>query len=321
MSDSLSVCVSAKYADTADVCVLELTPVSGDVLPSFTAGSHIDVHLPNGLVRQYSLANDPAESHRYVIAVLREPESRGGSVSVHDDIQVGDTITISAPRNAFPLHEGSAPGLLLAGGIGITPILSMAEALTDAGTDFTFHYCARSSDRMPFQQRLSEARYASQVQLHLDDGAAAQRFDIKGTLNDAADNTQLYICGPAGFIEAVLDAAREQGWPEERLHREFFAPAESADSGEAGVFELRLSKSGINVTVAADQTAVAALEAAGIEVPVSCEQGICGTCLTRVQEGTPDHKDNYLTDEERVANDQFLPCCSRAISDYLVIDL
>ncbi len=318
---TLTVRVARKWAETPEVCALELVAADGGALPPFEAGAHLDVHLPDGLVRQYSLCNDPAETRRYLIAVLREAESRGGSVAVHDALREGDTLTIGAPRNHFQLAESAAHSLLLAGGIGVTPLLAMAEALAARGADFSLHYCTRNAARVVFGSRLAQPPLAGRVQLHLSEGPHADRLDIAATLAAAAADSHLYVCGPARFIQAALDAAHALGWPEARVHREFFAAPEVEAAGPEQAFELHLARSGLTVRVEAGQSAVEALHAAGVEVPVSCEQGVCGTCLTTVLEGTPDHRDAYLTDEERAANDQFLPCCSRAVGGRLVIDL
>ncbi|WP_227816423.1 PDR/VanB family oxidoreductase [Nitrogeniibacter aestuarii] len=319
--DLLTVRVAALHDETGDIRVFELEEASGAALPAFAAGAHIDVHVPGGLLRQYSLCNAPGETHRYQIGVLRDPDSRGGSVAMHEAVKRGDLLQISAPRNHFALADQSPHSLLLAGGIGVTPILSMAETLAAQGAGFSLHYCARSAERMAFRTRLAASAFADKVTMHLDDGDAAQKLDIAATLRAAPPETHLYVCGPAGFIEAVLAAAHAQGWDAHRVHREFFAAPVDAAEGEAGAFDLQLARSGQTVRVGAGQSAVAALLAAGVEVPVSCEQGVCGTCLTRVLAGEPDHRDAYLTDEERAANDQFLPCCSRARTQTLVIDL
>jgi vanillate O-demethylase ferredoxin subunit len=284
--------------------------------------------LPNGLTRQYSLCNDAGENHRYRIAVLRDAASRGGSQAMHERVEVGQTLTISAPKNHFPLApasvavgtEAAGRSLLLAGGIGVTPILCMAEALGAAGADFEMHYCARSRRHAAFLDQLAAASYADRVQLHFDDEPPAQRLDIPALLAAPDARTHLYVCGPRGFIDAVLSSARAQGWPEAQLHCEFFAgEVVSADTDAA--FEVALQRAGRVVTVPKGITIVKALENAGIPVMVSCEQGVCGTCLTPVLDGVPDHRDSYLTPEEQAANDQMLLCCSRAKSARLVLDL
>lgn len=311
--------LSAKRLDAEDICALELHHPEGAELPPFSAGAHIDLHLGEGLVRQYSLAGDPADTSRYLLGVLREPASRGGSLAVHERLREGDLLGASLPRNHFPLHAQAPHSLLLAGGIGITPLLSMAEQLQREGREFELHYCTRSAARTAFAQRLREAAWASRVHLHHDDGPAAQRLDLAGLLAGAPAGAHLYVCGPRGFIDWVLRGGRDAGWDDSRLHREYFAAAEDTPSA-GGAFEVELASSGRVVRVEPAQTIVQALAAAGIDLPTSCEQGVCGTCLTRVLAGTPEHRDSYLTDEERARNDQMLPCCSRALSPRLVLD-
>ena len=316
----LLVRVARKHTEALDICSLDLVAEPGHSLPTFSAGAHIDVHLPNGLVRQYSLCNPPGETGRYQIAVLRDPSSRGGSQAVHDLLPEGATLHISAPKIHFPLAADAAHHLLLAGGIGITPLLAMAEHLTSQGECFELHHCTRSRDRTPFVARVAASAFARHTHHHFDDGDAVQKLDIAATLQRAPDGTHLYGCGPQGFMDAVLNAGRAQGWPEERLHREYFAAA-PVDHANDGSFELEIASSGRVIPVRADQSALAALLEAGLDIPMSCEQGVCGTCLTRVKAGTPEHRDQYLTPEEQAANDQFLPCCSRASSARLVLDL
>ena len=319
-SGSLTVRVQAKTVEAVDICSFELVEFEGHSMPGFSAGSHVDVELSNGLTRQYSLCNDPSESHRYMIAVLRDEHSRGGSGAMHDQVNIGDTITISTPKNHFPLAHGAKRSLLLAGGIGVTPILCMAERLALMGADFEMHYCTRSRERMAFHARISAATYASRVQFHYDDGALQQKLDLVGLLAKPEAGTHLYVCGPKGFMDAVLITARAKGWPEDQLHYEFFS-AEVVKSASDQSFQVKLASSGKVVTVPKDKTVVQALAEAGIEVQTSCEQGVCGTCLTRVLEGEPDHKDLYLTPDEQAKNDQFTPCCSRSKSALLILDL
>jgi vanillate O-demethylase ferredoxin subunit len=319
---TLRVRVARKAVEATDICSLELVSVDGGALPGFSAGSHVDVHLPGGTVRQYSLCNDPAETHRYLIAVLRDPASRGGSVAVHDAVQEGDELQISAPKNHFALAHEAGHSLLLAGGIGVTPILCMAERLGVMGVSFEMHYAARSRERTAFVERIQGSAFADKVCFHFDDGAQDQRLDLPALLARPQPGTHLYVCGPKGFMDAALATARAAGWGEQQLHWEFFsAGAEAAPRTGDEAIEVQLASSGRVITVAPDQTVTQALAEAGVEVLVSCEQGVCGTCLTRVLQGTPDHRDVYLTPEEQAANDQFTPCCSRARSPRLVLDL
>lgn len=317
---ALSVRVARKRVEAVDICTFELVSVDGSPLPPFSAGSHVDVQLPGGLTRQYSLCNDPCESHRYLIGVLRDPASRGGSRAMHDQVAEGQVLQISPPRNHFPLAHGASRHLLLAGGIGVTPILCMAERLAHAGADFEMHYSTRSADRTAFRERIAGSTFARRVHFHFDDGDAAQKLPLAALVATPESGVHLYVCGPKGFMDAVLSAARANGWPETQLHYEFFA-GEVASSGADAPFEVQLASSGRMVFVDSGKTVVQALLDAGVDVAVSCEQGVCGTCLTRVLEGVPDHRDMYLTPEEQAANDQFTPCCSRAKTPRLVLDL
>lgn len=311
--------IARKVVEAVDICSFELVDVDGGALPAFSAGSHIDVHVPGGFVRQYSLCNDPDERHRYLIAVLRDAASRGGSAAMHT-LEEGQVIRIGDPRNHFPLVADAKHSLLLAGGIGVTPILCMAERLAHADVTFEMHYCTRSRERTAFVDRIGAGSFADRVHLHHDDGPLAQRFDAARVLATAEDVTHLYVCGPTGFMNAVLEAARAAGWPDERLHREYFAATPHDTCGD-GAFEVQIASSGAVIPVPAGWTAVAALAAHGVVVPTSCEQGVCGTCLTRVLDGTPDHRDMYLTPDEQARGAQFTPCCSRARSARLVLDL
>ncbi|AWV02437.1 oxidoreductase [Burkholderia sp. JP2-270] len=317
---TLTVRVARKWQEARDICGFEFVSDDGSPLPRFDAGAHIDVHLPGGLVRQYSLCNHPEHDDRYQIAVLRDAEGRGGSRAIHDEVRQGDTVRIGMPRNQFPLAPDAPHHLLLAGGIGVTPILCMAERLFSSGMPFDMHYCARSTDRMAFVERINAAGFHDRARIHVDDGDPAQRFDLASVLAAAPDGTHLYVCGPRGFMDAVLNAARERNWADERLHYEFFGGA-VATSGADRAFQVRIASSGKVIDVPAECTVIAALAANGVDVLTSCEQGVCGTCVTRVLQGEPDHRDSYLTEAEQAAGDQFMPCCSRSRTDLLVLDL
>jgi len=317
---TIPVRVARKRNEAEGICSFELVHAEVGTLPPFSAGAHVDVHLPGGLTRPYSLCNSPAETHRYRIAVLREAASRGGSVAMHEAVSEDARLEISAPRNLFPLNDEADAHLLLAGGIGITPLLAMAEALHRRGSSFRLHYCARSRSRAAFVDEIQSSGYADRVQFHFSEGAAERRLDIAHLLASPQPGTHLYACGPAGFMDAVLAGARAQGWSEQRLHHEVFnaAPAESAGDR---AFEVLLGLSGRVVAVPAGCSIVAALSQAGVAIPTSCEQGICGTCMTTVLDGTPEHRDQYLTPEEQAAGTLILPCCSRAKSARLVLAL
>lgn len=318
-SSSLSVQVTARHEEARDIITLELSDPLGRPLPTFSAGAHIDVEIKEGLVRQYSLCNRAEVQGSYLIGVLRDPLSRGGSVAMHDEIRVGDHLRISEPKNHFPLQ--SAPRtLLFAGGIGVTPILSMAEHLGHTHSKFEMHYCARSRDRMAFVDRIEESAFCDSVHFYHDENPDAGKLDVAGLVNKPDNDTHIYVCGPGGFIDHVLATCKALGWPSSQLHTEYFSGAvQDAENDES--FEVKIASTGATLSVPKDKSVYQVLEENGVSVEVSCEQGVCGTCLTRVLEGTPDHRDLYLNDSERAANDQFTPCCSRAKSKLLVLDL
>jgi len=313
----LQVKVLRRREEAEGIASFELARADGGPLPAFSAGSHIDVHLPGGLVRQYSLANDPHDATHYRIGVLRDPASRGGSVAMHDQVREGDVLTISEPRNHFPLV--AAPHIiLLAGGIGVTPLLCMAQRLAATGVSFELHACNRSLARSAFVGEMQA--FGERFHLHLDDGDAAQKLDLPALLKKAPAGSRIYVCGPGGFIDFVVNTAKAQGWPADHVHLEYFGAAPQDTTGDQA-FEVRIASTGKTYTVPADQPVTTALAAQGVEIMVSCEQGVCGTCLTRVLEGEVDHRDLYLTDAEKACHDQFLPCCSRAKGKLLVLDL
>lgn len=319
METLLQVQVAARQLVAEDIAAYELAPLEGTELPGFEAGAHIDVHVPGGPVRQYSLYQLPDASQRYRIGVLRDPQSRGGSVRLIDSVKEGDVLSVSAPRNHFALHQGASDHVVLfAGGIGITPILCMAEQLVREGRSFELHYCGRTPARMAFLDRLRGASFSDRVHVHADDGPAEQRLDAGAAIGVAHSDRHLYVCGPTGFMDHVLTTARGLGWTEAHLHREYFAAA-PIDHSADGSFELELRRSGRCIQVKADQSAAQALIDAGVAISLSCEAGVCGTCQTRVLEGEPDHRDLYLTDDEK--GEHFMPCCSRAKTQRLVIDL
>lgn len=317
--NTLEVRIARKIREADGIVSFELVATDGAPLPTFTAGSHVDVHVADDIVRQYSLYSLPEDGACYRIAVLRDPKSRGGSIAMHDRLQEGDVIRISAPKNLFPLKEGRR-SLLFAGGIGITPILCMAKSLSRQGADFELHYCARSRERMAFVEHIAASGFADRVHFHVDDGPAEQRLDLAAVLGKAEDGKHLYVCGPEGFIAFVTGTAKQQGWSDEHVHLERFG-AQLQESGDDVPFEVRIASTGQSFTVPPDKSVLKVLEENGIDIPVSCEQGVCGTCITRVLEGIPDHRDMYFTDEEKEKNDQFTPCCSRAKTPVLVLDV
>lgn len=316
----MNVVISAIRLVADDIISIELVRADGQLMPIFDAGSHIDIHLPGGIIRQYSIWNHPDETHRYCIGVLKDPASRGGSKAVHEQLRVGQIVQISEPRNLFPLDLTAKRSVLFAGGIGITPILSMAQRLAQSNQDFELHYCARAAEKAAFVRKLKALPFADRVHFHFDSGADDQKLNAPAFFSQESQDSHIYVCGPTGFMDFVLGTARQHGWPESHLHKEYFAAAPTSKADD-GSFQIQIHSTGQVLQVAADQTVIQVLDAAGICVPVSCEQGICGTCVTKVLDGEPDHRDYFLSPEERAKNDQFTPCCSRAKSACLVLDL
>ncbi|PPT17227.1 xanthine hydroxylase reductase [Xanthomonas arboricola] len=299
---------------------IRLEPVGAE-LPAFEAGAHVDLHLPDGMIRQYSIASAPHVRDHYLLCVKLADASRGGSRHLCEQLSTGDRLRISTPRNLFPLHPGERH-VLLAAGIGITPLLSMAEALEARGEPFVLHYYARRNADVAFGQRLQQGFAHGQVQVHLSDGGESPRVHVPEELGQARARDQLYLCGPAAFMDHFSLLARAHGWTTEQLHREHFAAAEPGIAHAAdSAFEVELAASGRVVQVPADCSIASALLDAGIEVPLSCEQGMCGACLTGVLAGTPDHRDSVLSDSEHAQNRQITLCCSRSRSPRLVLDL
>ncbi|WP_087687943.1 PDR/VanB family oxidoreductase [Pandoraea sp. PE-S2R-1] len=319
--EQLKVVIKRRRQETDAVVSLELADPKGRTLPAFTAGAHIDVQVERGLTRQYSLYNSPDERHRYCIAVLKEAQGRGGSRRIHDSLEVGDSLVIGAPRNAFALVEDGAHTVLMAGGIGITPTLAMAQRLDALGQSFELHYFARSCQNAPFVDWLAQSPFAAHVHCHFDDESAASPFDVAAHLRTwVSSSAHLYLCGPVGFMTYVEAASAACGWPASRFHQESFSPPVH-DSQDDKAFRVVLARRGLTIDVGADQSILSALQQHGVDVPVSCEQGVCGVCLTNVLDGEPDHRDCFLTDAEHRANRQITVCCSRARTETLTLDL
>ncbi len=314
-SDWLNVKIVRREEIARDIIGLDLEAVDGASLPPKQAGAHVDVAIAAGIVRQYSLTGDCSDPSLYRLGIQREPDSRGGSVAVHDGFAEGKHIQISRPRNTFPLHSADHT-LLFAGGIGITPILSMAYALDAQGAPFELHCSAKSRDRVAFADELDQ--FGDKVRFHLSDGPEYQKLNLQHILNAVTDNRHLYVCGPSGYMDCVVEAARRQGWKEDFIHLERFG-AEIDTTGEP--FTVIAKRSGKEVTVQPGETINEQLEKIGISVPVSCQSGVCGTCLTNVLEGTPDHRDLVQTDMEKAANAKITVCCSRSQTRTLVLDL
>jgi vanillate O-demethylase ferredoxin subunit len=314
----LDLVVARREQQTADIVVLDLVDPESGVLPPFEPGAHVDVEVAPGLVRQYSLCGDPADTSVYRLGVLLDPASRGGSAAVHATFKAGSHVKVGQPRNLFPLDRTAGRSFLVGGGIGITPMLAMAHHLHGNALDFELHYCVRAPEKAAFLAELNASGFRDRIHLHVDNGLVTQRFDPVRDLPTPAENVHLYICGPDGFMAWLIGEATRLGHSEPQIHREYFK-VDVDLSGDA--FEVVLARSDRRIKVEAGRSIVAALADAGVRVTTSCEEGICGTCLCTVLSGTPDHRDVYLTDEEKAVNDQMLLCCSRSKTPQLVLDI
>lgn len=312
----IDVIVTDKKLLTPKVCQLRLEQLTGDPLPRFQAGAHIDIHLPQGKIRQYSLCGDSSASF-YEIAVQRESSGLGGSTYIHDTLAVGQVLKISQPRNLFALNDGQEPCLLFAAGIGITPIVSMAQACAKAGRPYQVFYTSEKDTDLIFTSRLGPM---SNVHIHTKAGFGNQRLDIPACFLGAAPNAHIYVCGPAGFMDAVTAAADIAGFPPQQLHQEYFN-ADHINTMSDTSFDIKIASSGQIFTVDAQSSALATLEENGVFIPASCEKGICGTCVVGLVEGEAEHRDVFLTETEKASMTRFTPCCSRAKSGMLTLDI
>jgi ferredoxin-NADP reductase/nitrite reductase/ring-hydroxylating ferredoxin subunit len=313
---ALRVLVQRKFQTATGVAAFELAPIEG-VLPTFQPGAHIDVHLPNGLVRQYSITNGAGESLYYRIGVKLEPDSSGGSTCLHESVREGDVLAISEPRNNFPLRRDSNRTILLAGGIGITPLLAMAQTLDRMSLDFELHCFAQSDDHIAFADVVDGL--GQSVVRHLGLSPDETVAEIRRLVVGYETFANLYVCGPGPMLEAVRREASAAGWPDDAVHFEYFKNTNEID--DSSTFEVALARSAMTVTVPAGATILEVLRGHGVIMPSSCEQGACGTCVATVLEGEPDHQDVYLNDSEHRAGDRIMTCVSRAASARLVLDL
>jgi len=297
------------------IALYEFAAPDGGELAPFTAGSHVDVHLPNGIVRQYSLANNPSERSRYVLGVKCDRASRGGSRYMHESLRVGTMLQLSLPRNNFPLHEAAPHTVLIAGGIGITPIRCMVHRLEALGLPWELHYAVRHRSEAVFAEELgSDAR----VHLHVDEEHGGAPLDLARVAREAPTGAHAYCCGPAPMISAFETAF--SFWPASMRHVEHFS-APSIVWQEGGAFSVLLARTQRKLEVPADRSILSVVREAGIDATASCEQGICGACETRVLGGQPEHRDMLLSAEERAAGKSMMICCSRSKSAELVLDL
>lgn len=313
---TVRVSVKRRWQAALDVTGIELVPLSGH-LPTFQPGAHIDVHLPNGMVRQYSITNGPGELTSYTIAVKREAESRGGSVAIADTLREGDVLAVSEPRNNFPLRRDAVRTTFIAGGIGLTPLLSMARALQRQGLAFDFHAFARSERHLPLAPEV--AALGEGVMRYFGLGPAETAGEIRRALGQHSFARHVYICGPGPMLELARGLATDLGWPDESVHYEYFKNTHEIDT--SSTFVVELARSALSLTVPAGKSILEVMRENGIDAPSSCEQGACGTCLTRVLEGDIDHQDVYLNATEKAAGKVMMTCVSRAKSARLVLDI
>jgi ferredoxin-NADP reductase len=312
----LDVLVADRQVAADGVIALTLRLPDGGELPEWTPGAHVDLVLNDDLTRQYSLCGDPAERSAWKVAVLQEPDGRGGSAFVHDKLSTGTTVRVRGPRNHFPL-EPATRYLFIAGGIGITPIVPMLAAATAAGADWQLVYGGRTAASMAFVEQLRATHGEERVVLRPQDEHGL--LDLDSLLGEPADGTLVYCCGPGPLLDAVEQ--RCASWPSGSLHTERFTPKEQGEPVLSGSFEVELAQSGTTLTVPPDRSILEVLEEAGIQVLSSCQEGTCGTCETVVLAGEVDHRDSLLTDEEMAANDTMFICVSRAACPRLVLDL
>ncbi|WP_313805623.1 PDR/VanB family oxidoreductase [Sphingobium sp.] len=302
-----------------DILSFTLRPEDGALPDRIDPGSHVDVHLPNGMMRSYSLSNGAEHRRGYRLTVARDANSRGGSTYMHDMLRVGQILEISKPRNNFELAEQAAMSVFFAGGIGVTPFIPMITRLNEIGRPWRLHYCTRNRERAALVDEIDQlARDGSgKFVAHHDDTDGL--FDLKGTLASLPADSHVYCCGPTGMLDAFRSGSEQAGIASDHVHFEYFSS--DVESATEGGFALVLQQSGTEIIVNPGQTILQALVEHGVDIPYSCEEGICGACETRVIDGTPDHRDMVLTDEEKRAGRTMMVCCSGAKSPRLVLDL
>ncbi|GAA4681468.1 PDR/VanB family oxidoreductase [Gordonia humi] len=314
---TFDVVVRAMAWEADGVMSVRLEDPAGASLPEWSPGSHIDIHLGKGIVRQYSLCGDPADKTTYRIGVLRDPATRGGSSYVHDSLRPGHVVSVSLPRNNFELL-GASNYVFVAGGIGITPMLPMIAEADRSGADWELHYGGRSRESMAFVDELHA--YGDRVRIVSEDREGV--LDLDALLGTPRADTLVYTCGPEGLLAAVEQ--RGTAWADETIRLERFKPKARAEDDEPGAdssFTVRCDASDVTVEVGAEVPILDALEAAGVDVPNSCREGMCGSCETRVLAGTPDHRDFVLSSSEQESGKTMMICVSRAQSEELVLDL
>jgi ferredoxin-NADP reductase len=306
--------------EARDINSYEFRSLPGNAgLPAFTAGAHVDLHLPNGMVRSYSLSNPQTDRDRYVVTVAKDAKSRGGSKFMHESLRVGDVLPLSSPRNNFPLKEDAARTLFIGGGIGITPLWCMAQRLQQLGRSWEMIYCTRTRELTAFLETLSAVRdnINPKLQFNFDGEPGGKMLDIAAVLARTPGGTHIYCCGPSPMLNAFELAAASR--PSEEIHVEYFTAKEAPAS--SGGFTVVLQRSGKEIFIKEGRTILDSLLDLGVDVPYSCMEGTCGECVTRVISGVPDHRDVFLTKDEQSSNEKMTVCCSGSKSERLVLDL
>ena len=320
MDETLRTVIVAKRTDEAHNMVsFELVDPTGSELPAFSAGAHLDVTGPTGVVRQYSLCNSATERHRYVIGVWNDANSRGGSKTLHAQVKVADTLQIGLPRNRFRAPRGTKRALLLARGIGVTPILSLADHFKRQEIPFELHYVYAMMSPGSFGEMIASSNFAENVKYYYESSELNQLLNPAEILADQPEETQLFICGVDWWQDPIINMAEQKGWTRERIHVERFA-AKVPPAALDKIFEVKIASTGAVYKIPGDKTVTAFLEEQGVKIATSCEQGMCGTCKIKILEGDADHRDKRLSDQEKAEGD-FLACVSRAKSDLLVLNL
>lgn len=319
---TLRVRVQRKRVEAVDISSFELVSLGPEPLPYYEPGAHIDVDIGAGQVRQYSLCT-PYDESRYLIGVKRDHKSRGGSQFMHACVQEGDVLSIGFPKNHFPITSDGERFILIAGGIGITPLLSMAMQLSSLGKDIELHYFVQSIQHAAFRDRLQNSPFASTVRYHLGHGPDDLAPILASIAGEPASQKYLYLCGPRPFMELVRKTTST--WPPNNVRFEYFGADSAAvatpNSASDSSFEVYAAASDITLQVQSTESIVQALRANGVHIDTSCEEGHCGTCMTEVLEGQPEHRDSFLTPDERAAGGRMLPCVSRSCSARLVLNL
>jgi vanillate O-demethylase ferredoxin subunit len=320
-AQSLKVRVDALREEAHGVRSFSISRLDGLPFDLYEPGAHIDVTSPSGITRQYSLCGDPDERGSHLFAVKKEEQSRGGSRSLHDEVRIGTELAVGAPRNLFRLADDASEHVLIGAGIGITPLLSMAYRLLRMNARFTLHYFARSEAHAAFMPLFARAPFSRHVRLHFGVEREGLQAELDACIETAARNAHVYTCGPAPFMDLVVETAGKR-LPAEAIHLERFKAEPQAESAASlDTFEVQLASSGQTVRVDAKTSIVDALAAIGVEIDTSCGEGVCGTCMVDVASGEPDHRDHCLSRAERESNKVICCCVSRSRTPVLVLDL